>query len=164
MSDYDGKNIFEKIGSFIPGYKGYLKKEGRRDTDKILRVEMAKHLDRRKNDIDDAIRHQLDQKKLESVGELDLIKRKLGLVADQIRHTDYGYSGFFDIVQVDTADLDRLYQFDLLLKEHVERLDESLRNLASSPKIKEDCLTIMQVLAALSEKIQQRSKVITEAR
>jgi len=39
MADYTGKNIFEKIGSFIPGYKGYSEKEGRRDTDKLLRME-----------------------------------------------------------------------------------------------------------------------------
>ena len=48
MADYTGKNIFEKIGAFIPGYKGYSEKEGRRDTDKLLRLEIAKQLDRLK--------------------------------------------------------------------------------------------------------------------
>ena len=31
------KNIFDKIGSLIPGYSGYAEREGRRNTDKILR-------------------------------------------------------------------------------------------------------------------------------
>lgn len=48
MSEYKGKNILEKIGAFIPGYKGYSEKEGRKDTDKLLRLEIAKHMDHMK--------------------------------------------------------------------------------------------------------------------
>lgn len=43
MSEYKG-NILEKIGAFIPGYKGYSVKEGGKGMDKFLRLEIAKHL------------------------------------------------------------------------------------------------------------------------
>jgi hypothetical protein len=62
MGDYTGKNVFEKIGAFIPGYKGYSEKEGRKDTDKLLRLEIAKHLDRLKEIINNIIRQQTEEK------------------------------------------------------------------------------------------------------
>jgi hypothetical protein len=31
------KNIFDRIGSLIPGYSGYADREGRRNCDKVLR-------------------------------------------------------------------------------------------------------------------------------
>ena len=44
MAEYKGNNIFEKLGALIPGYKGYSEREGRRDTDKILRNHIAESL------------------------------------------------------------------------------------------------------------------------
>ena len=38
------KNIFDRIGSLIPGYKGYSEREGRRNTDKVLREEISKKM------------------------------------------------------------------------------------------------------------------------
>lgn len=99
MGDYGGNNIFEKLGSFIPGYKGYSEKEGRRDTDKLLRVEIAARLDDQKARIDDVIRRSLGQE-IAHVAELDRLKRKFDLVANQIRYTSYGESGFFNVLQV----------------------------------------------------------------
>lgn len=164
MADYTGKNIFEKIGSFIPGYKGYSEKEGRRDTDKLLRMGIARQIDSKKTVIDDIIRQQGSKKKLEYISELDRIKRNIDLIANQIRYANYGESGFFDIVQVDIADLDRLYQFDMGIKEETEQLASMINALQESETLKEDCSSIMDVLSALSEKIANRDKVIMEVR
>jgi len=38
------KNVFDKIGSLIPGYKGYAEREGRRNCDKILRDSIVTQL------------------------------------------------------------------------------------------------------------------------
>src|SRR4030042_4761802 len=105
MADYIGKNIFEKIGSFIPGYKGYSEKEGRRDTDKLLRLEIAKHLDSMKTNINELIRQHTDAKQLEFITDLDRIKINLDSLANKIRYASHGEAGFFDIVQVDITDL-----------------------------------------------------------
>lgn len=164
MADYTGKNIFEKIGAFIPGYKGYSEKEGRRDTDKLLRMGIAKFLDSRKTDIDDVILQQTNEKKIEHIKELDNIKRKIDLIANQIRYASCGESGFFDVVQVDIHNLDRLYQFDIEIKEDVERLSNMIKTLRTSENFKKDCLTIMNILSELSEKISDRDKVLTEVK
>lgn len=163
MGEYK-KNIFEKIGTFIPGYKGYSEKEGRKDTDKLLRLEIAKQLDRLKETLNDVIRQQMDQKKMDSINDLDRLKRNLDIAANQVRYANYGESGFFDVVQVDTADLDKLYQFDLGIKEEAEQLAPKIKALLGTENIKQDCAAIISILSALSEKMTNRDKVITEVR
>jgi len=163
MADYK-KNIFEKIGAFIPGYKGYSEKEGRKDTDKLLRLEIAKHLDSMKETLNDVIRKQTDEKKMDAINDLDRIKRNLDIAANQIRYANYGESGFFDVVQVGTADLDKLYQFDLGIKEETEQLGPKTKALLGTENLKQDCAAIISILSALSEKVTNRDKVITEVR
>jgi hypothetical protein len=164
MSDYGGKNILEKIGSFIPGYKGYSEKEGRKDTDKLIRIEIAKQLDSSKADMDIIVKGQMFDKNKSMINELDRVKKKIDLVANQIRFANYGESGFFDVVQVGIADLDRLYQFDLKIKEETEELVSRIKSLRMSENIQGDCSFIVDLLAALSEKVSNRDKVITEVR
>jgi len=164
MTDYTGKNIFEKIGAFIPGYKGYSEKEGRRDTDKLLRMEIAKHMDSLKSILNKPIRQQVDEKKMEHINEIDRIKRNVDLIANQIRYANYGECGFFDVVQVDTKDLDKLYRFDLELKEETDKLTNIINKLQYSENLKKDCSSIIDVLSALSEKISNRDKVIMEVK
>jgi len=162
MSDYLGKNIFEKIGKFIPGYKGYSEREGRRDTDKLLRVEIAKHLDHMKETINDVIRQQMDKKDVESIKDIDRLKINLDIVANQVRYANYGESGFFDIVQINTPDLDKLYQYDLGIKQEVEQLDFKIKALLNTENLKGDSTAIISILSILSEKMTNRDKVITE--
>lgn len=162
MSDYLGKNIFEKIGKFIPGYKGYSEREGRRDTDKLLRVEIAKHLDHMKETINDVIRQQMDKKDVESIKDIDRLKINLDIVANQVRYANYGESGFFDIVQINTPDLDKLYQYDLGIKQEVEQLEFKIKALLNTENLKGDSTAIISILSILSEKMTNRDKVITE--
>ena len=164
MSDYTGKNIFEKIGSVIPGYKGYSAKEGRRDTDKLLRLEIAKQLDRLKELVNDVIRQQTEEKKMDVINDLDRIKRNLDIAANQVRFANYGESGFFDIIQVDTSDLDSLYRFDLGIKEETEQIELKIKSLQGSDNLRKDCAAVISLLATLSEKMTGRDKVITEVR
>jgi hypothetical protein len=163
MGDYK-KNIFDKIGAFIPGYKGYSEKEGRRDTDKMLRLEIAKHLDGLKETIDGVIRQQMDEKKMVSINDLDHLKRNLDIAANQIRYANCGESGFFDVVQIDAADLDKLYQFDLGINEEAEQLGPKMKTLMGAENLKKDCAAISTILSALSEKITNRDKVIAEVK
>ncbi len=164
MGDYTGKNIFDKIGAFIPGYKGYSDKEGRRDTDKLLRLEIAKQLDHLKEIINNIIRQQMEEKKMDFINDLDRIKRNLDIAANQVRFANYGESGFFDIVQVDTSDLDRLYRYDLGIKEETEQIELKIKSLQGSDNLKKDCSAVISLLSALSEKMTSRDKVITEVR
>lgn len=158
------KNIFEKIGAFVPGYKGYAEKEGRRDCDKLLRMEIAKTLDQIKEIINEVILQQMNEKNLLAVNDLDKIKKKLDISANQIRFANYGESGFFDIVQVDIPILDKLYQYDLAIKEEIQKIKQKIKSLQDSEDLKKECTQLIKLLSSLSAKMENRDEVITEVR
>ncbi len=162
MSEYTGNNLFEKIGAFIPGYKGYSDREGRRDTDKLLRIEVAGRLERMKTSVDSVILHCMDAKQLDAIRKLDKIKRNCDTAANQIRYATRGESGFFDIVQVNEVDLDRLYQYDLSIGDDITQLDTTIKDLVTHQNVMETCANISKLLEALSNKITDRETVITE--
>jgi hypothetical protein len=139
-------NALQKLLGLIPGYKGYQERELRRTADKLLRDHLVELLD--------GVRQKLFrfQGELSSRGDfkpvtdLDRITRRLTRVRDRLEHAPYGYSGFLDSVQVNEAELDRMYDYDLALKEAVaeieataeramaaeqEGFDEALRELGS---------------------------------
>lgn len=162
MSDYTGNNILEKIGSFIPGYKGYSEKEGRRDTDKLLRVEIASMLDKVKYSIDKLMKSYVEKKLNHDVVELDKLKRNIDTAANKIRYASYGASGFFDTVQIDNTDLDALYRHDLSIKQAVGEFSIILNTCLSGKSITETDL--ISVLDSINNLIIDREKVIMEAR
>jgi uncharacterized membrane protein len=127
-------------------------------------MEIAKHLDSSKADIDIVIQGHKYDKNMSIINDLDKVKKKLDLVANQIRFANYGESGFFDVLQVDTEDIDQLYQFDLKIKEETEELVSRIKSLRMSENLQGDCSSIMDLLAVLSEKVSNRDKVITEVR
>jgi len=164
MSQYNGANFIEKIGSIIPGYKGYSDKERRRDTDKLLRLEIAKQLDRLKEPINGIIRQQMDEKKMDLINELERIKIDIDIAANQIRFATCGESGFFDVVQVNTADLDRLYQYDLDIREELDHLVQKINSLRSHEHLKTDCSSVIALLSVLRASIRGRENLITEVK
>ena len=164
MSQYDSANFIEKIGSIIPGYRGYSDKERRRDTDKLLRLEIAKQLDRLKQPINEIIRQQMDDKKMDLINELHRIKIDIDIAANQIRFATCGESGFFDVVQVNTADLDRLYQYDLDIREELDHLVQKINSLRSHEHLKTDCSSVNALLCVLKARIRGRDNVIMEVK
>lgn len=164
MTKYVGANIFEKIGALIPGYRGYSEKEARRDTDKLLRMEIAKHLDGMKGILDKIILQEMNKDRHDLVNALDKVKRNLDLTANEIRYASCGYSGFFDVVQVDTTDLEKLYQFDLGIQEEVEQLSRRMSSLQKSEDLLKSCSFVIDTLSALSDKIRNRDTLIMEVR
>jgi len=164
MSRYNDENFIEKIGSIIPGYTGYSAKESRRDTDKLLRLEIAKQLDRLKEPINGIIRQQMDDKKMDFINELDRIKIDIDIAANQIRFAACGESGFFDVVQVNTADLDRLYQYDLDIREELDHLVQKINSLRSYEHLRTDCSSVRALLSVLSASIRDRENLMTEVK
>lgn len=164
MSQYDSANFIEKIGSIIPGYRGYSEKERRRDTDKLLRLEIAKQLDRLKEPINGIIRQQMDDKKMDLINELDRIKMDIDIAANQMRFATCGESGFFDVVQVNKADLDKMYQYDLDIREELDHLVQKINSLSSHKELKTDCSSVIALLSILRASIRGRENLITEVR
>jgi len=162
VSDYDSRNVFETLGAFVPGYKGYAAKEMRRETDRILRHAIVGQLQDRKRVLDDLMRDCASSRRLEHLESLESVRRRIEQVADSIRYAVQGYSGFFDTVQVKNEDLDRLYRYDLGLRERTERFTKDLLELRGTSDIPAGCAKLLASLQELSELARKRDSAITE--
>jgi len=160
MAKYSGSNIFEKLGALIPGYKGYAEREGRRDTDKILRDHISASLQQVSSIINKWSKLLLKKGKLESVSEIEEIQRKITIISDQIKFSQYGSSGFFDVVQVKKEQLDKLYLHDLAFKSKADALIETIKREDSEGKIALG--RIINQLNELKDALSSRGNIITE--
>ena len=162
MSSYEGKNFFETLGAFVPGYKGYKEKETRRDCDKILREAIAKRLLDRKPVIDQTIAKLTRAVQFDKVQELNDLKVRIDAIVQQVKHAARGFSGFFDTVQVKEADLDRLYRYDLGLRDKVEQVHNLVGTLSGSTDVGGTVSQLQTALQELSEIVRHRDQAITE--
>ncbi|MCA9174048.1 MAG: hypothetical protein KDB14_06125 [Planctomycetales bacterium] len=119
----------ESILRWIPGFRGYLEKEYRREADYLLRTTMADQLQAAKPSLDEYARGLLNSGHLDALPEIDRIRVNLDKLIGLIRAQVRGYSGFFDYVRVDAGLLDRVYEHDLRMVEQCEALASSIRQL-----------------------------------
>ena len=118
----DQRGGFAKLLSKIPGFKGYMEKETRRDADKLVReVVVAKFTDQ----LDRLTELQTDMLSnggFEYVDDVEQSAVKLRLFIDRVKTAPRGYAGIFDAVQVKEEQLDQLYNFDYQLLSEPDNL------------------------------------------
>jgi len=123
------RNFVEDILRRIPGFRGYLEKEYRRASDDLQRDWLADRLQRAKRAVDAASRPLADAGQIDALPQLDRMRGRLDKLIGRIRGAVQGYSGFFDLVRVDEALLERVYEHDLALMEKVEALAATIEEL-----------------------------------
>jgi hypothetical protein len=119
----------ESILRRIPGFKGYLEKEYRRDSDALQRTWLAERLQRSKRGLDAYGRMLVDARKLDIMAQLDHFRARLDKAIGRLRGGMQGYSGFFDLVQVDESRLDSVYEHDVKTMDAVETLAGGIEKL-----------------------------------
>ncbi|HPC84242.1 MAG TPA: hypothetical protein P5234_12900 [Thermoanaerobaculaceae bacterium] len=111
----------ERLGARVPGFRGYLERETRREVDQALRAELATRIDRAREGVLAFTRRlRLDQADL--LQRLSAAEKRLDSLANTLRHAGSGYAGWFDAAKVGEAELEKLYRFDLALVEAVDAL------------------------------------------
>jgi hypothetical protein len=126
------QDVFQKLLSYVPGFKGYIQRSQRRAADKLLRDQVAL----RYSEL--ASRAGRLQKTLVDSGEFDLLDEVEGIAlrlrtfVDRIRNASYGYTGFFDAVKINEAELAKLYAFDAAFFELADQIEHGLDNLESA--------------------------------
>ncbi|MBL8151029.1 MAG: zinc-ribbon domain-containing protein [Blastocatellia bacterium] len=158
------RNWLENLVSKIPGYKGYLEKENRREVDKLHREHLAAMLYQLKTPINQLISELSSTGRLFEVGPLDRILKKLDKIENRIRYASYGYTGFFDIVKIKESQLDQIYQFDLALLNDVEmvkaRVGQMISSSGMSTTLKTAAQELERELDSLDSKFSQRYQAI----
>lgn len=125
----ENRGWIESIGRRIPGFKGYLEKEYRRDSDALQRSWLAERLQRSKRALDAYGRTLVDARKLDILSQLDRFRGRLDKVIGRLRGGMQGYSGFFDLVNVNEARLDSVYQHDVKTMDSVDALAGTIEKL-----------------------------------
>lgn len=149
------ESALKKLLDVIPGYKGYREREQRRDADKLLREHLVGLIDGVREKLTRLQRDMADRKEFKPVTDLDRVTRRLTRARDRLDHAPYGYAGFLDAAQVNEAELDRLYDYDLSLKQALAEIESAADVVVAGSAEQFD-----EVLRKLGDEIEEFSRML----
>ncbi len=158
--------LFEKIASYIPGYRGYKEKEIRRESDRLVRMEVVNRLKDTKNIIRRKFSNPTIIQKLsnEDTWRLDTLMSRLDRVTQRIDKAVAGYAGIFDAIKVKEDKLDDVIQYDLNLIEKAESLKNDVEKIIAMEPGKDEWRNGMDELISKIEEmddfINKRSEIL----
>ncbi len=123
---------FKKILSYIPGFKGYMERQNRRDSDKLLRDTIANRFEQQWSRVSGLQRDFISQGQIELVDDVDAAALKLRTFADRIRRATRGYSGLFDAVKINEDELARLYAYDAAMLGLADEVSRAIDNIEAA--------------------------------
>jgi hypothetical protein len=158
----DRRGWIESVLRYIPGFKGYLEKEYRRESDALARKHLADRLQAAKRGVNQYQRTLLESGRLDDLPALERSITAIDTLINRFTGDVRGYSGFFDFVQIEEDELDRIYENDLKLINDVEALvkqTESLTPRRDEPR--SVAAQLQKQLDEVAEKYSQRTKILT---
>jgi len=123
---------FKRIASKIPGFGGYIERQKRRDSDKLLRETIADRFDQQYQRISSLQRDLISEGEIGYVDELEASAIKLRTFSDRVRRATRGYSGLFDAVKINEEELALLYQYDAQMLDLVDEVSRAIDNVEAS--------------------------------
>ncbi len=163
MPDYrqrveESQGGLRKLLARLPGFKGYMAKESRREADKMLRTYIGRQLDNHRAKLQRLGAKLATDGDMDGVTALEPVRMKLQTISDKIKKATYGYAGFFDAATVNEKELDALYEFDNSLLSNVEAIGEAVAVLVKA----ENGKAFNEALDAVASAIEDLSAVWTD--
>jgi hypothetical protein len=125
-------DLIKKILGKLPGFQGYVEREDRRNADKLLRESIADRFENLWRRISSLQKEAISNGEIEKVDDLESSAIKLRQFIDRIRNASYGYAGFFDVIKVNTEELNAIYQYDLQMLELEDEISRAVDNVETS--------------------------------
>jgi hypothetical protein len=131
----DQRSLLERIMGYIPGYHGYKEKELRRESDRLVRMDVVNRLKAAKTVVRKAFADPAMVQKLDSEGayRFDTLTYRLDRITQRIDRAVAGYTGFFDAVKVKEDKLDSILQYDADLIEKADSIKTDCTALSKMP-------------------------------
>ena len=158
------QDIVKKLLSYVPGFKGYIERSNRRSADKLLRdqvalkyTELAGRASRLQKDLADAAQ-------IDFLDDIDSVSLKLRTFSDRIKNASYGYSGFFDAVKINEAELTQIYTFDAAFFDLAGQISSGLDNVEAAiggDGLKAAIHSVNDLARQVGETYDRRYQVIT---
>jgi hypothetical protein len=146
----ENRNAFETVLRHLPGFRGYLEKEYRRESDTLQREWLSDRLDRSKRGLDSYSRELADAGQIDLLPQCDRLRGRIDKLSSRIRGAMKGYSGLFDLVRIDESLLDRIYEFDAALVDQIDHFAAAVEEIGSS----DDAKTAISELLNQAEKFE----------
>jgi hypothetical protein len=142
----DSRTGLEKLLDIIPGWGGYQERQNRRKADQVLRQTLAEKLSNQRRNLDVAQKELINHGKMDLIDDVGSAVTQLQTLIDRVRVATYGYSGMFDAVRVNQAELEQMYNFDLALFEYVDRLDVATDRLREAISVGEGLTETIRII------------------
>lgn len=128
----DMQDPFKKLMSYIPGFKGYMERQNRRDADKLLRDSVARRFDEQWKRVSQLQSDMVSNGQIAYVDDMEKAAINLRTFIDKISTAPRGYSGLFDAVKINEKELEAIYQFDAAFFDLAEQIARALDNVEAS--------------------------------
>ena len=148
----DQMRLSERIVAAIPGFRGYKEKELRRESDKLLRNHLYRKLTSTEEALKLIFQKFSDRRYMDVLSDMDRLVAKFDRVAEKVNHASYGYAGFFNILKVKEASLDRMIDFDNTLVSEAEELIVAVESFKDDLS-KGETKNIREKIQQISDKI-----------
>lgn len=122
------KNIFDKLGSLIPGFNGYSERSDKRKFEKELRNQIVILLERSEKNIITFQKDLIERNELIRMKDWEAIRINMNTIASRIRYANYGESSFFSSNQIKEAELIQILSLDELISDKAKLLFDFIEN------------------------------------
>ncbi len=170
MSDFFEKvssqiDPFKKLGSYIPGFSGYIERQTRRDADKLLRETVARRFEEQWSRASNLQVELVNSGMIKYVDDMEKAVLVLRTFIDKISTASRGYSGLFDAVKINEKELEAIYQFDAAFFDLAKQVGDALNNVEASLADEAALPAAIRNLNTVSrlavETFERRSEIVT---
>jgi len=123
---------FKSLASHIPGFKGYVERQNRRDADKILRDTVVRRFDEQWKRASQLQVDMVRQGMIAYVDDMEQAVLQMRTFIDKMSTAPRGYSGLFDAVKINEKELEAIYQYDAAFFDLAEQVARALDNVEAS--------------------------------
>ena len=159
------QDVFKKLGAYIPGFKGYIERQNRRASDKLLRETVADRFEEQWKRTSAIQTDLISQGMIELIDDMEKAAIQLRTFIDKIRTASYGYSSLFDAVKINEDELAQLYAFDNAFFDAAEQVGRALDNIEASMGDSDGLKAAIRHLTSLAREavttFERRSEVFT---
>ena len=157
------QSLIERIGLYIPIYRGYRDKNLRREEDRAVRAEVARVLEKVKLDLVTIQRATVND--LELMRDTERIRSKADRYYIDVKKAVNGYSAFHNAVKILESELDSLIEWDASLMGDAATLKRETADLvkkidAGETKIKVPLRDLESTIDRLIEDYNERETVM----
>ena len=160
----DNMGAIERLLKGLPGIKGYVDKELRRDADRRLRMVIAGDLEQQKQALFGVQAKLMDSGGLTLLDDVDGAVQRLQTLIDRIKTASYGYAGLFDAVKIEAEQLDALHRFDVALAVRTAEVEAGIQALGAAVESQGDVAKaiadVAKLLIELNSLVSRRSEAI----